>query len=143
MTEPPLNEAERCLLVIMEKLMCEEMAEFSRGAIAAAAKSGSFPGRSAPEQGQWLAEAVATFGTAVDDLRRSCPRTVCRSICRRPLYDRSLLVHSVDFLCQSRGTIAQSLSDACRNAPHAVSFVAAELAAFAILLARWLWTRTA
>ena len=37
MTEPPLNEAERCLLVIMEKLNCEEMAEFSRVAIAAAA----------------------------------------------------------------------------------------------------------
>ena len=28
MTEPPLNEAERCLLVIMGKLKCEEMAEF-------------------------------------------------------------------------------------------------------------------
>jgi hypothetical protein len=59
MTEPPLNEAERCLLVILEKLMCEEMAEFSRGAIAAAANlfaiSAYLSGGRSPEQAaQWL-----------------------------------------------------------------------------------------
>ena len=61
MTEPPLNEAERCLLVILEKLMCEEMAEFSRGAIAAAANlfaiSAYLSGGRSPEQAaQWLGQ---------------------------------------------------------------------------------------
>jgi hypothetical protein len=59
--EPPLNEGERCLLVIMEKLMCEEMAEFSKGAIAAAANVfaiGAFlcGGRSPEEAAQWLGQ---------------------------------------------------------------------------------------
>ena len=59
MTEPPLNEAERCLLVIMGKLKCEEMAEFSGGAIAAAANLfaiGAYlsEGRSPEQTAQWL-----------------------------------------------------------------------------------------
>ena len=91
--------------------------------------------------GQWLAEAVATFGLIADDLRL-CRATPPPALCGRPLHHLGLLVHGLDILRQSGVTIARALSNTFAGiAPGGVmAFILAQLAgaAAAVLLARWL-----
>ena len=53
--------------------------------------------------GQWLAEAVATFGLRADDLRLRGAHAGCRTLRGRPLHHLGLLVHGLDLVCQSGG----------------------------------------
>ena len=50
--------------------------------------------------GQWLAEAVATFGLLLTVLGCVAQRPACRALRRRPLHHRRLLVHGLDLLRQ-------------------------------------------
>ena len=66
-------------------------------------------------QGQWLAEAVATFGLLLTVFGCSCAARV-RPVRRRPLYHRGLLVHGVHVLCQPRGhRCPVAFRHLCRN----------------------------
>jgi len=97
--------------------------------------------------GQWLAEAVATFGLLA---------TIFGVSARTPSavpYAVGLYITAAYWFTASTSfanpavTIARSLSDTFAGiAPHGVmAFIAAQLvgAALAIPLARWLWTKTA
>jgi glycerol uptake facilitator-like aquaporin len=97
-------------------------------------------------QGQWLAEAVATFGLLL---------TILGCAARTPAavpYAVGLYITSAYWFTASTSfanpavTIARSISDTFAGiAPSGViAFIAAQLAGMlaAVLLARWLWTST-
>ena len=102
-----------------------------------------FSTQRAHRSGQWLAEAVATFGlllTIFGCVARDARRGRLRG---RPLHHRGLLVHRLDVVRQSGGDHRTRLSDTFAGiAPAGVgSFIVAQFAGalVAVPLARWLW----
>ena len=93
--------------------------------------------------GQWLAEAVATFGLLLTIFGCVCAATGRRAVRGRPLYHGGLLVHGVDVLRQSGRHRCALLSDTFAGiAPAgAPAFIVAQLAGAlaAVVLSRWLW----